>query len=110
MSRPPPPPFSEESAIQKIRAAEDAWNTRDPARVALAYTADSRWRSRAEFPRGREEIETFLTRKWTQELDYRFGPLPATASRSALPTSTATIAANGSEPMAMRTGSSMPMA
>ena len=71
MSRPPPPPFSEESAIQKIRAAEDAWNTRDPARVAPAYTADSRWRNRAEFPRGREEIETFLTRKWTQELDYR---------------------------------------
>lgn len=71
MSRPPFPPFSEESAIQKVRAAEDSWNTRDPARVVLAYTLDSRWRNRAEFPRGRAEIEAFLTRKWTRELDYR---------------------------------------
>ncbi len=71
MSRPPLPPFSEESAIQKVRAAEDAWNTRDPARVALAYTLDSRWRNRAEFPRGRAQIEAFLTRKWARELDYR---------------------------------------
>lgn len=71
MSRPPLPPFSEESAIQKVRAAEDAWNTRDPARVALAYTPDSRWRNRAEFPRGRAQIEAFLTRKWAREIDYR---------------------------------------
>lgn len=71
MTRPPLPPFTEESAIQKVRAAEDAWNTRDPARIALAYTADSRWRNRAEFPRGRAEIEAFLTRKWARELDYR---------------------------------------
>ena len=71
MSRPPLPPFSEESAIQKVRAAEDAWNTRDPARVVLAYTLDSRWRNRAEFPRGRAEIEALLTRKWTRELAYR---------------------------------------
>ncbi len=71
MSRPPLPPFSEESAIQKIRAAEDAWNTRDPANVALAYTLDSRWRNRAEFPCGRAQIEAFLTRKWARELDYR---------------------------------------
>ncbi len=71
MSGPPLPPFSEESAIQKIRAAEDAWNTRDPARVVLAYTLDSRWRNRAEFPRGRDQIEAFLTRKWARELDYR---------------------------------------
>ena len=71
MSRPPLPPFVEESAIQKVRAAEDSWNTRDPARVVLAYTLDSRWRNRAEFPRGRAEIEAFLTRKWTRELDYR---------------------------------------
>jgi uncharacterized protein len=71
MSRPPLPPFSEESAVQKVRAAEDAWNTRDPARVVLAYTLDSRWRNRAEFPRGRAQIEAFLTRKWTRELDYR---------------------------------------
>lgn len=71
MSRPPLPPFSEESAIQKVRAAEDAWNTCDPAHVVLAYTPDSRWRNRAEFPRGRAQIEAFLTRKWARELDYR---------------------------------------
>ncbi|MCM2292587.1 nuclear transport factor 2 family protein [Allorhizobium sp. BGMRC 0089] len=71
MTRPPLPPFTEESAIQKVRAAEDAWNSRDPARVALAYTPDSRWRNRAEFPRGRAEIEAFLTRKWVRELEYR---------------------------------------
>ena len=71
MSRPPLPPFNEATAVQKVRAAEDAWNTRDPARVALAYTPDSRWRNRAEFPVGRAEIEAFLTRKWSRELDYR---------------------------------------
>ena len=71
MNRPPLPPFSEESALQKVRAAENSWNTRDPARVVLAYTPDSRWRNRAEFPSGRAEIEAFLTRKWTRELDYR---------------------------------------
>lgn len=69
--RPPLPPFTRETAIQKVRAAEDAWNTRDPGRVALAYTVDSRWRNRAEFPVGRAEIEAFLTRKWARELDYR---------------------------------------
>ncbi len=69
--RPPLPPFTLETAIQKVRAAEDAWNSRDPARVALAYTEDSRWRNRAEFPAGRAEIEAFLTRKWAKELDYR---------------------------------------
>ncbi len=71
MIRPPLPPFSEESAIQKVRAAEDAWNSRDPARVALAYALDCRWRNRTEFPRGRAEIEAFLTHKWARELDYR---------------------------------------
>jgi nuclear transport factor 2 (NTF2) superfamily protein len=71
MSRPPLPPFSEESATQKVRAAEDAWNTRDPARVVLAYTLDSRWRNRAEFPCGQAQIKAFLTRKWARELDYR---------------------------------------
>ena len=71
MSRPPLPPFNEASAIQKVRAAEDAWNTGDPARVVLAYTPGSRWRNRAEFPRGRAEIEAFLIRKWTRERDYR---------------------------------------
>jgi nuclear transport factor 2 (NTF2) superfamily protein len=71
MSRPPIPPFTEETAAQKIRAAEDAWNSRDPARVALAYTEDCAWRNRVEFPTGRSEIEAFLGRKWRRELDYR---------------------------------------
>jgi len=71
MSRPPLPPFTQESAIQKVRAAEDAWNTREPARVAQAYTEDSQWRNRTEFLHGRAAIEAFLTRKWQRELDYR---------------------------------------
>ncbi len=71
MSRPPLPPFSAETAAQKARLAEDAWNSRDPARVALAYTPDSRWRNRAEFIEGHEAIVDFLTRKWQRELDYR---------------------------------------
>lgn len=70
-TRPPLPPFTRETALQKVRMAEDGWNSRDPKRVALAYTPDSTWRNRAEFPRGRTEIETFLTRKWTRENDYR---------------------------------------
>jgi len=69
--RPPLPPFTEETAREKVRKAEDAWNSRDPARVALAYTADSSWRNRAEFLNGRAEIEAFLARKWARELDYR---------------------------------------
>ena len=69
--RPPLPPFDAASAAQKARMAEDAWNSRDPQRVSLAYTEDSEWRNRAEFPRGRAEIVEFLTRKWTCELDYR---------------------------------------
>ena len=71
MSRPPLPPFTVETAAQKARMAEDAWNSRDPARVALAYTPDSRWRNRSEFIHGRAAIEAFLTRKWQRELDYR---------------------------------------
>jgi nuclear transport factor 2 (NTF2) superfamily protein len=71
MPRPPLPPFTEETARQKVRAAEDAWNGRDPARVALAYTPDTRWRNRSEFLAGRAEVEAFLTRKWARELDYR---------------------------------------
>lgn len=70
-SRPPLPPFSEETAITKVRLAEDAWNSRDAERVALAYTPDSRWRNRAEFIAGRAEIVRFLRRKWDRELDYR---------------------------------------
>ncbi|TYZ58262.1 hypothetical protein PybrP1_007939 [[Pythium] brassicae (nom. inval.)] len=69
--RPPLPPFTRESAAQKVRAAEDAWNSRDPARVALAYTLESEWRNRSEFVTGRREIEAFLTRKWAKERDYR---------------------------------------
>jgi len=71
MTRPPLPPFNDASAAEKVRLAEDAWNTRDPARVALAYTLDSRWRNRAEFLEGREAIQAFLLRKWSRELDYR---------------------------------------
>ena len=70
-NRPPLPPFTPETAAQKVRLAEDAWNSRDPERVALAYTPDSRWRNRAEFVNGRAEIVEFLTRKWSRELDYR---------------------------------------
>ena len=69
--RPPLPPYSLETAAEKVRKAEDAWNTREPARVAQAYTTDSIWRNRAEFLRGREAIEAFLTRKWHREIDYR---------------------------------------
>jgi len=65
------PPFTHQTAIAKVRAAEDAWNTRDPQRVSLAYSVDSRWRNRSEFIHGREEIVAFLTRKWARELDYR---------------------------------------
>lgn len=71
MTRPPTPPFTAESAAEKARLAEDAWNSRDPQRVAQAYTVDSNWRSRSEFIRGRNAIEAFLTRKWSRELDYR---------------------------------------
>src|SRR6478735_6227507 len=71
MPRPPFPPFTEASAIEKVRLAEDGWNSRDPARVALAYTPDSQWRNRAEFVTGRDAIEALLTRKWKRELDYR---------------------------------------
>lgn len=69
--RPPLPPFTHDGAAQKARGAEDAWNTRDPARVALAYTPDSRWRNRSEFLAGRDAIAAFLARKWASELDYR---------------------------------------
>jgi len=70
-SRPPLPPFTRETAAQKVRMAEDAWNTRDPERVSLAYSVDSTWRNRAEFLSGREAIVKFLERKWAKELDYR---------------------------------------
>ena len=69
--RPPVPPFTQETAVQKVRAAEDGWNSRDPERVALAYTTDSRWRNRAEFVTGRQQIVGLLQRKWARELEYR---------------------------------------
>ena len=69
--RPPLPPFTHETAIQKVRLAEDAWNSREPEKVSLAYSPDSRWRNRSEFLRGRSEIVAFLARKWAKELDYR---------------------------------------
>ena len=69
--RPPVPPFTEETARQKVKAAQDAWNTRDPEKVSMAYTPDSKWRNRDEFFEGREAIKEFLTRKWERELDYR---------------------------------------
>jgi Protein of unknown function (DUF1348) len=71
IQRPPLPPFTHETAIQKVRLAEDGWNSRTPEKVALAYTIDSRWRNRSEFVNGRQEIIAFLTRKWAKELDYR---------------------------------------
>ena len=70
-ARPPLPPFTQETAMEKVRRAEDAWNTRNPKQVALAYTLDSQWRNRAEFLQGRPAIEAFLARKWNRELDYR---------------------------------------
>ena len=70
-ARPPFPPFTHETAIQKVRAAEDGWNNRDPVKVSLAYTQDSHWRNRNEFPQGREQIVEFLTRKWAKEKEYR---------------------------------------
>jgi len=70
-TRPPLPPFTRETAVLKVRLAEDGWNSRDPGKVALAYTPDSRWRNRSEFLTGRESIVAFLARKWAKELDYR---------------------------------------
>jgi uncharacterized protein len=70
-TKPPLPPFTLESATQKVRMAEDAWNTRDPDRVVLVYTEDTQWRNRSEFPAGREQVRQFLQRKWAKELDYR---------------------------------------
>lgn len=69
--RPPLPPFDLESARQKVRAAEDAWNSRDPVKVSQAYTVDTRWRNRSEFPQGRDQVQAFLERKWQKEREYR---------------------------------------
>ena len=111
--RPPLPPFSLETAIEKVRKAENAWNTRDPAQVALGYSADSIWRNRAEFLVGREAIVAFLTRKWNRELDYRLikeiSLFMRTGSRCALPMSGTMTASIGFAVTAMKTGNSMPM-
>ena len=109
--RPPLPPFTRETATQKVRLAEDGWNTRDPARVALAYSVDSRWRNRAEFANGRPEIIALLTRKWARELEYRFdqgavGLRWCAHCRHGLRTNRATIQATGSGLTATKTGSS----
>ena len=110
-NRPPLPPFTHETAIQKVRLAEEAWNARDPVRVSLAYTVDSRWRNRSEFLTGRPAIVEFLTRKWTIEQDYRLikessGPSPTTASLSASSTSGMTRILVGFGPAATSNGSS----
>ncbi|MBK6593952.1 MAG: nuclear transport factor 2 family protein [Burkholderiales bacterium] len=70
-AKPPMPPFTQETAVQKVRMAEDAWNSRDPERASLVYTEDTRWRNRTEFPVGREQVRQLLVRKWAKELDYR---------------------------------------
>ena len=111
MTRPPLPPFTLETFIKKVRLAEDGWNSRDPEKVALAYTIDSRWRNRAEFANGRQEIIALLNRKWSKELDYRLikelWAFTGTASLCASLMNVAIIPAIGSAHMAMRTGSSM---
>src|SRR5437868_13907582 len=114
ITRPPLPPFTGETAIQKVRLAEDGWNTRDAEKVALAYALDSRWRNRSEFVNGREDIVAFLARKWVKELEYRLikelWAFTDNASRCASPTSGTTIRGTGIAPTATRIGSSTMMA
>ena len=110
MSRPPLPPFTSETAAQKARMAEDAWNSRDPVRVSLAYTEDSRWRNRAEFFEGRAAIVEFLTRKWAKEHDYRLikdlWAFDRTASPCASSMNGMTMPGSGIAPTATSNGSS----
>ena len=110
-TRPPLPPFTRESAIQKVRLAEDAWNTRDPGKVALAYAIDSRWRNRSEFINGRSEISLSSLANgpwsWTTGSSRKCGRSLEIASQYALPTSGTTSRVTGIAPMAMRTGNSM---
>ncbi len=107
--RPPLPPFTRDSAIQKVRAAEDGWNSRDAEKVALAYTVDSEWRNRSEFVHGRGQIVEFLQRKWRKEQQYRLikelWAWQENRIAVRLPMSGATTAATGFARMAMRTGS-----
>lgn len=113
-SRPPLPPFTLETALKKVQAAEDAWNTRDPVRVSLAYTPDTEWRNRADFVNGREQVVQFLQRKWVRELDYRLKKTlwAFMDNRIAVRFSTngTTTRATGSAATATRTGSSRPTA
>lgn len=108
-SRPPLPPFSFETAKVKVQAAEDAWNTRNPEKVALAYTEDSEWRNRVEFFSGREEITAFLRRKWAKELDYRlkksYGASLMIVLQCVLNTNGMTIRDSGIAPTVMKCGS-----
>ncbi len=110
----PVPPFTRESAILKVRLAEDEWNSRDPHRVSLAYAEDSRWRNRSEFINGRAEIVTFLTRKWAKELDYRLIKEIWTFGDNRIAVRFAyewhDDSGSGSAPMVTRTGNSMPLA
>jgi uncharacterized protein len=102
------PPFTHESALAKVKAAENAWNSRDPEIVAQGYTEDSDWRNRTEFFKGRDAIRAFLRRKWAKELDYRLMKELWCFSASSM--SGTTLTANGFGPMAMSTGNSMTMA
>jgi hypothetical protein len=112
-ARPPFPPFTKVTALRKVRLAEDAWNSRDPEKVALAYTIDSQWRNRSEFLAGRDEIVRFLTRKWNRELEYRLikelWAFDSSRIAVRLPTNGTTIPGTGSVPTATRTGNSLPM-
>ena len=110
MTIPIRPPFTHETALAKVRAAEDAWNSRDPARVSLAYSTDSTWRNRDQFLSGRGQIQEFLTGKWRTELDYRLvkalWPSTGAASRCASSTNGTTTRASGSAATATNSGSS----
>jgi uncharacterized protein len=110
-TRPPVPPFTRETAIRKVHIIEDAWNSREPEKMALAYTADSRWRNRTEFVNGRQEIVEFLKRKWVKELEYRLikglWAYEATVSGSVSLTNATTIQEIGFVRTATRIGSSM---
>ena len=111
ISRPPVPPFSEKSATQKVRLAEDAWNSRDPARVVLAYSVESRWRNRSEFIDGRPAIAAFLKQKWDRELDYRLirscGLSVIIVSQCVSPMNGTTLWTIGSAVTEMRIGNSI---
>ena len=113
-TRPPLPPFTQHTAVQKVRLAEDGWNSRDPARVALAYTEDTRWRNRAEFPVGRDAARQLLEpsghANWTTASSRSCGRSAATASPCVLPTNGMTMQASGTAATATRTGSSTTMA